>query len=324
MIGWIARRLIQAMFVVAAMSVIVFVGLNMIGDPVEFLLPPDATQQDRINITQALGLDRPLIEQYGLFVMRALGGDLGVSFIFNRPALPLILERLPATLELAFAAVFLSILIGLPLGIFAGLKPEHPFSKGMMGASILGFSLPNFWVGLLLIMLFSVHLGWLPSTGRGETAELFGIQWSFLTLDGLRHLALPATNLALFNIAMILRLARAVVRETMPMDFMKFAVAKGLPRHRVIGVHLLKNIMIPIVTVVGLEFGSTVAFAIVTETIFAWPGTGKLVIDSINLLDRPVVVAYLIIVVILFVVVNLIVDLLYTVLDPRIRLETKE
>jgi peptide/nickel transport system permease protein len=201
--------------------------------------------------------------------------------------------------------------------------PEGALARTIMAGSILGFSLPTFWVGLMLIMVFAVQLGWLPSTGRGATAELFGVQWSFLTLDGLRHLLLPALNLSLFNISLVLRLTRAGVRETLPMDFVKFARAKGLTPSRVIFVHVLKNIMIPVVTVVGLELGSTIAFAVVTESVFAWPGMGKLIVDSINVLDRPVIVAYLMMIVLLFVTINLVVDFLYTVLDPRVRLEAK-
>jgi peptide/nickel transport system permease protein len=183
--------------------------------------------------------------------------------------------------------------------------------------------LPTFWVGLMLIMVFAVELGWLPSTGRGTTEALFGVQWSFLTWDGLRHMLMPAINLALFNISLVLRLVRAGVRETMLMDFVKFARAKGLSPARVVLVHVLKNIMIPVVTVIGLEFGSTIAFSVVTESVFAWPGMGKLIIDSINVLDRPVIVAYLMMIVVLFVSINLLVDILYTVLDPRVRLESK-
>jgi peptide/nickel transport system permease protein len=216
------------------------------------------------------------------------------------------------------------VVIGIPLGLYAGLKPDSMAGKTIMGASILGFSLPTFWVGLMLIMVFAVQLGWLPSTGRGPTRELFGVHWSFLTWDGLRHMALPALNLALGNIALVLRLTRAGVRENLPMDYVKFARAKGISPNRVVFVHVLKNILIPIVTVVGLEIGGLIAFAVVTESVFAWPGMGKLIIDSINVLDRPVIVAYLMMIVLLFIVINLIVDLLYTVLDPRVRLESKE
>jgi peptide/nickel transport system permease protein len=323
MTTWLIRRLIQALFVLLAMSVIVFIGVHVIGNPVDILISPEADQAERARVIAALGLDQPLWKQYLLFVGDALHGDLGRSFVFNEPALRLIAQRMPATMELAVTAVLMSMLIGIPLGLYAGLYPEGALARTIMAGSILGFSLPTFWVGLMLIMVFAVELGWLPSTGRGATAELFGVQWSFLTLDGLRHLLLPALNLSLFNISLVLRLTRAGVRETLPMDFVKFARAKGLTPARVIFVHVLKNIMIPIVTVVGLELGSTIAFAVVTESVFAWPGMGKLIIDSINVLDRPVILAYLMMIVLLFVTINLVVDVLYTALDPRVRLETK-
>jgi peptide/nickel transport system permease protein len=215
----------------------------------------------------------------------------------------------------------MAIVLGLPLGLWAGLKPDSVAAKTIMAGSILGFSLPTFWVGLMLIMVFSVWLGWLPPTGRGETVSVLGIDVSFLTWDGLRHLFMPALNLALFKLALLIRLTRAGTREAMLQDYVRFARAKGVPERRVVGVHVLKNILIPIVTVIGLEFGSVVAFAVVTETIFAWPGMGKLLIDSINVLDRPVIVAYLLVIVVLFVLINLVVDLLYTALDPRVRLK---
>jgi peptide/nickel transport system permease protein len=311
------------LFVVLAMTVIVFIGVNVIGDPVEILIPPDADQAERLRVIAQLGLDKPLWEQYVSFLSGALHGDFGKSFVFSEPALQVILQRMPATLELAICAVLLAIVIGIPLGLYAGLKPNSIFAKTAMAGSILGFSLPSFWVGLLLIMVFAVQLGWLPSSGRGETRALLGIQWSFLTTDGLSHLALPALNLALFKVSLVMRLVRAGVREVLPQEYIKFARAKGLTERRVIFVHVLKNIMIPVVTVIGLEFGSTIAFSVVTESIFAWPGMGKLIIDSINMLDRPMIVAYLILIVFLFVTINLIVDLLYTALDPRVRLDSE-
>ena len=313
MVTWLIRRLIQAGFVVLAMTVIVFVGVHVIGNPVDILISPEADQAERARIIMNLGLDQPLWKQYLVFLNGALHGDLGRSFVFNEPALKLIAQRMPATMELAITAVLLSVLVGVPLGLYAGMRPN----------SLLGFSLPTFWVGLMLIMVFAVQLGWLPSTGRGATAAFLGVQWSFLTWDGLRHMAMPALNLSLFNISLVLRLTRAGVRETLPMDFIKFARAKGLSPSRVVMVHVLKNIMIPVVTVVGLELGSTIAFAVVTESVFAWPGMGKLIIDSINVLDRPVIVAYLMMIVLLFISINLIVDVVYTMLDPRVRLETK-
>ena len=330
---YLVRRLIQALFVVLAMSLIVFVGVYAIGDPVEILISPDADQIERERAVRALGLDLPLWEQYLVFLGNAVQGNLGRSFVFNEPALKLILQRMPATLELAFGATWLALLIGLPLGLYAGLRPNAQASKTIMAGSILGFSLPTFWVGLMLIMVFAVQLGWLPSTGRGETCSVMGfigltpcssgLQWSFLTWDGLAHMAMPTLNLALFKISLVIRLTRAGVRETMLMDFVKFARAKGLTPQRVIGVHVFKNILIPVVTVVGLELGSTIAFSVVTESVFAWPGMGKLIIDSINVLDRPVIVAYLMIIVLMFITINLVVDLTYSMLDPRVRLENK-
>jgi len=324
MTTWIFRRLIQAIFVVLAMTVIVFVGVHVIGDPIEMMISPEADQAERLRAVAALGLDKPLWQQYLYFLWGAVHFDLGRSFVFNEPALQLIAQRMPATMELAVTAVLMSVLLGIPLGLYAGLRPNSFSGRSIMAGSILGFSLPTFWVGLMLIMVFAVQLGWLPSTGRGQTRELFGVQWSFLTRDGLAHMVMPAFNLALGNIALVLRLTRAGVRENLLMDYVKFARAKGLSPTRVVFVHVMKNILIPVVTVVGLEFGSVIAFAVVTESVFAWPGMGKLIIDSINVLDRPVIVAYLMMIVFLFIFINLAVDLLYTVLDPRVRLESKE
>ncbi len=319
MITWTLRRLFQACFVVLAMTVIVFAGVHVIGNPVDILISPEADQAERARIIVSMGLDQPLWRQYAYFLGGALHGDLGRSFVFNEPALKLIAQRMPATLELAVTAVLFSMIFGVPLGLYAGLKPDGFAGRAIMAGSILGFSLPTFWVGLMLIMVFAVQLGWLPSTGRGQTETLFGVPWSFLTWDGLRHMLMPALNLSLFNISLVLRLTRAGVRETLPMDYIKFARAKGLSPARVIFVHVLKNIMIPVVTVLGLELGSTIAFAVVTESVFAWPGMGKLIIDSINVLDRPVIVAYLMMIVLLFIVINLVVDILYMILDPRVR-----
>ncbi len=321
MTGWLFRRLGQAVVVVLVMTMIVFVGLHAIGNPVDILIGPDVDQVDRARIIAELGLDLPLWRQYLAFLNGALHGNLGNSFVYNMPAITLILGRFPATLELAFGALALAVVVGIPLGLIAGLYPDNPISKTVMAGSIVGFSLPTFWVGLLLIMTFSVSLGWLPASGRGRTIEVLGIPWSFLTLDGLRHLILPVINLSLFKISLVIRLTRAGVREILPLDFVKFARAKGLSPLRVMGVHVLRNTLIPLVTVLGLELGSTIAFAVVTESIFSWPGAGKLILDSINALDRPVIVSYLVVVVCLFVMLNLIVDVLYKVLDPRVRLE---
>ena len=320
MIAFIVRRVLQSVFVLLIMSLLVFVGIYAIGNPVDILINPEATQSERAATIVAFGLDKPMWVQYGLFLQSAVAGDLGRSFAYSTPALTLIAQRLPATLELAVVAMLVSILLGVPLGLWAGLRRDGFAGRTIMSLSILGFSLPTFWVGLMLIMLFSVNLGWLPSSGRGQTVEWMGIPLSFLTLDGLKHLVLPALNLSLFNIALVIRLTHSGTQEAMLQDYVKFARAKGLASRRIIGVHVLKNILIPIVTVIALQFGALIAFAIVTESIFAWPGIGKLIIDSIRVLDRPVVVAYLLLTVTLFIVINLIVDVLYSVLDPRVRL----
>ena len=320
MLAFLIRRSLQSIAVLFAMSLIVFAGVYVIGDPVLVMISPEASQAEIAATRVALGLDQPLWIQYGRFVGGALTGDLGRSYAYSVPAIRLILERMPATLELAVVAMAIAILAGIPLGLWAGLKPDSIAGRSIMTGSILGFSLPTFWVGLMLIMLFSVTLDWLPASGRGATVDVVGLKLSVLTVDGWKHLLLPAFNLALFKLALIVRLVRAGTREALLTDYVRFARAKGLREVRIVGVHVLKNILIPIVTVIGLEFGSVIAFSIVTESIFAWPGMGKLIIDSIGVLDRPVIVAYLLVVVTVFIVVNLLVDIAYSVLDPRVRL----
>jgi peptide/nickel transport system permease protein len=317
--AFILRRLLQSALVLVLMSLLVFVGVYAIGNPVDILINPQADQADIARAIAALGLDRPLWQQYLIFLRHALAGDLGKSFVYNIPAIQLILERMPATLELALAATGIAVLLGIPLGLWAGLAPDSWPGKLIMTGSILGFSLPTFWVGVMLIMLFAVQLGWLPSGGRGPTTDLLGIPVSFLSWEGIRHLILPAANLALFELSLLIRLTRTGTREALLQDYVKFARAKGLSNARVVGVHVLKNILVPIITVIGLEFGSVIAFAIVTESIFAWPGMGKLIIDSINVLDRPVIVAYLLVTVSLVILINLAVDIGYSLLDPRVR-----
>ena len=321
MLVFVIRRTLQSVLVLFVMSLLVFVGVYAIGNPIDILINPQADQIDRERAIAALGLDKTLPEQYGVFLAGVTRGDFGRSFVHATPALSLILERMPATMELALAAMLIAILLGIPLGLWAGLRPNGLAGRAIMAGSILGFSLPTFWVGLMLIMVFSVMLGWLPSNGRGPTSLLFGaVPVSFLSVEGLRHLLMPAVNLALFKLALLIRLTRSGAREALLQDYVKFARAKGLTNRRVIGVHVLRNIMIPIVTVIGLEFGSVIAFAVVTESVFAWPGMGKLLIDSIAVLDRPVIVAYLLVIVSIFIFINLAVDILYSVLDPRVRL----
>ncbi len=319
MLTHILERILQALAVMLVMSALVFIGVYAIGNPIDVLIGPDVTQQIRLDTIARYGLDRPLWEQYFTFLNRVLHGDFGRSFVFGMPVLELILSRLPATLELTVAAVLGAALIGIPAGIYAGYRPDGVPAKLIMAVSILGFSVPTFWIGLVLIITFAVELQWLPAGGRGETAALFGVQWSFLTGNGLSHLLLPALNLAFFKLALMTRLARAGTREVMLTDTVKFARAAGLSEATVLRRHVLRLIAIPLVTVFGLEFASTLAFAVVTETIFSWPGIGKLIIDSIQTLDRPVMVAYLMLVAFVFIMINFLVDLSYFALDPRLR-----
>ena len=321
MTSYIFKRSLQSLLVLVIMSLIVFSGVNLVGDPVDMLVNPEADQMEIERVIKDLGLDKPITEQYWYFVTNAFQGDLGRSFIFGEPALKLIVQRMPATIELALFSLFIAIVFGIPLGMYAGLKPNTRISRTIMASSILGFSMPTFWVGILLIMFFAVYLGWLPSTGRGELGSFMGIQSSLFTLDGLSHVFLPAFNLALFKMSSIIRLTRAGTREIILQDYITFARSKGISETRVVMVHVLRNILIPIVTVIGLEFGSLIAFSTVTETVFAWPGMGKLIIDSIYNLDRPVIVAYLLIIVTFFVFLNLVVDILYSILDPRVRVK---
>ena len=319
MFDMLAKRALQSVLVLFIMSVLAFVGINLVGDPIYLLVPPDAPQAEIARAAQQLGLDLPVWLQYGRFLNNALHGDLGNSFIFNRPALHLIFERMPATLELAVMALLLSAAIGIPFGMWSGMHPGSLVQRLSSGFSILGVSVPVFWLGLILIMLFSVSLGWLPSGGRGPTRSLFGVEVSFLGWDGIKFMLLPALTLALHNIALIMRITEASTREVAGQEYVRFARAKGVGPLRLIARHIAPNVMIPVVTVLGLEFAHLIAFSLVTETIFAWPGMGKLIIDSLLQLDRPVVVAYLMVVLLLFVLINFVVDVLYLILDPRLR-----
>ncbi|KAA9383409.1 ABC transporter permease [Neorhizobium galegae] len=321
---FIINRLFQALGVILVMSVLVFVGLYLIGDPTSMLVSPEATEIERQALRKALGLDQSIWVQYLTFLENAVQGDFGRSFLTGQPALQLIIERMPATVELVIVAMTFSVLVGVPLGILAGLRPKAPSSKAIMTGSILGFSLPNFWIGLMLIMLFAVYLGVLPASARGETVSVGPVALSILTVDGWQHLALPALTLGLAKAALMIRVTRAATREVLPMDYIKFARAKGLRPSRILNVHLLKNILIPIITVAGLEFGQAIAFAVVTESVFSWPGMGKLLIDSIITLDRPVVVAYLIMMVFFLVILNLVVDILYMAIDPGAREKVRD
>jgi peptide/nickel transport system permease protein len=321
MLVFLLRRLAQSVFVLIAMMVVVFFGVYMIGNPVDILISPDATPAEIEETMARFGFDQPVYIQFLKFVANALQGDLGRSFVHGEPAVQLILSYMPATLELALLGLIFSIAIGVPLGVYAGYKADRWQGRAIMTGSIFGFSLPNFWVGMLLILIFAVELRWLPSTGRGETVEVLGLRLSIFSSNGLQYMILPALTLALYKASLVTRLARAGTQEALMQDYVKFARAKGISETRILFVHVLKNIMIPIITVLGLELGSMIAFAVVTETVFAWPGMGKLLIDSITTLDRPVIVAYLMLTVLIFIIINFAVDVIYTLLDPRVRVK---
>jgi peptide/nickel transport system permease protein len=314
-------RIAQSVIALLVMSIIAFVGINVVGDPVHLLVHPMATPQEIEDARRSLGLDRPVIEQYARFLGNALQADLGKSFVYNEPAIRLIFERFPATLELAVVALLLSAVIGIPLGLLVGLHPNGWLHKVVSAGSILGVTIPAFWASLLLILAFSVNLGWLPSGGRGEVSHVLGIPISFGSWEGFKHLILPALTLALGNTAIVIRLTEAGTREVSGQEYVRFARAKGVGNIRLLCRHIAPNVMIPVVTALGLEFGQMIAFAVVTETVFAWPGMGKLIIDSILQLDRPVVVAYLMVALVIFVLINLAVDAIYVLLDPRLRVK---
>lgn len=320
MVQYIFRRIGQMLIVLFAVSIIVFCVTNLTGDPVLLLCPPNATEEQIKMTREQFGLNLPIWQQYGQFLWNALHGNMGTSFVFNRPVFQLILERMPATLELTVIAMCFAGLIAIPMGVFAGAKPKSVLSKCIMSFSLVGISMPSFWLGIMLILIFAVTMGMLPSSGRGDVVEVLGLRISFVTEYGFEHIIMPALTLSMGQIAMLIRLTRAGVMEVMHQDYIKFARAKGVPEHRVLFHHALKNALIPVVTVFGLEFGELIAFATITETIFAWPGMGKLLIDSINMSDRPVIVAYLLMVAFMFVILNFIVDILYHVIDPRIEM----
>lgn len=317
MLSFVLRRFLQAAVSLVVITLLVFAMMYRIGDPAATLLPPTATERDRQILRTELGLDRPLGVQYGKFIARMVRGDFGHSYYHGRPVVDLLIERFPATLELAVVALLLSLTLGVPLGVMAGARPEGWIARGAMGVSLLGISLPTFWLGLLLMMQFGVELSWLPPTGRGEARTVFGMSFSVLTLDGWSHLVLPAVTLALHHIAMLIRLVRSELFETLRLPFIRAARARGLSERSIVGRHAMRNSLIPLVTVTAVEFGQLLAFSVVTETIFQWPGLGKLLIDSI-FVDRPLVVAYLTLTGAVFLTLNFLVDVAYALIDPRI------
>ena len=304
-----------------AVSLIVFVLTSVMGNPVYLMVRENATAEEIAAVTAALGLDKPLYVQFMIFIRNALHGNFGQSYMYHLPALMLIVARLPATLDIVTVARLLTVLMGIPLGVWSGAYPKSKFSKSVMALSIAGISMPSFWIGMVMIYFFGLYLGVLPVSGRGETSTLFGITTSLATADGWAHIVLPSITLALGNVATIIRLTRAGMQENMRQDYVKFARAKGVPVRTVLFGHALKNTLIPVVTVFGLQLGNLIAFTTITETIYAWPGIGKLLIDAVTSGDRPIIAAYILFVAVMFVVINFVVDLLYVFIDPRIDLQ---
>ncbi|WP_107677862.1 ABC transporter permease [Agrobacterium sp. LAD9] len=323
LISTVSARLGQALLLLLVMSLIGFIGIHSIGNPVFNVVNIEtATPEDIRRATVALGLDLPIWQQYGLFLKNVVNGNFGTSYIYHQPAFDLVLSKLPATLELACAAMLLSVITGVGLGLVAGRRKGTALDRTVLNGSVFALSIPSFWLSMMLILTGAVLTGWFPSGGRGATAIFAGSEWSFLTVDGLWHMILPMLALAIPNIALIARLTRSGTIEVEQQEFTRFCRARGLSPRRILFAHTLPNISVPLVTVIGLQFGGMLAFAVVVESIFAWPGIGKLLIDSIQLLDRPVVMASLTFTAVSFVVLNALVDLYYAIIDPRVRLSS--
>jgi len=321
MIAFVIRRLGQSIAVMLVVGLIAFSLFAYVGDPISSMVGQDTTIADRAKLRHDLGLDDPFFVQFGRFLLHAAHGDFGISYQYARPVQQLLAERLPATLELSFTAALIALLVGLPMGVYTGLRPESWLSRIFMTLSLVGVSLPTFLTGILLIWIFAVVLGWLPSFGRGDVVQLGGWSTGFLTLSGLRALILPAITLALFQMTLIMRLVRSEMLEVLRTDYIKFARARGLPSRMVYFGHALKNTLVPVITITGLQLGSIIAFSIITETVFQWPGMGFLIVQAIGFADVPVMACYLVLVAFFFVVINLVVDLLYYAVDPRLRLD---
>jgi peptide/nickel transport system permease protein len=321
MIAFILRRLLQSIAVMLAVAFIAFSLFRYVGDPINNMVGPETSVEDRVKLRQALGLDDPAPVQFARFVAHALHGNFGVSYQYARPVGRLIAERLPATLELSLTAALLSLLLGVPMGVYAGLHRHGWLARVFLAISLIGVSLPSFLTGILLIVLFSVELGWLPSFGRGDVVQLGWWSTGLLTASGIKSLILPAITLALFQMTLIMRLVRAEMLEVLRTDYIKFARARGLPNRVVNFGHALKNTLVPVITITGLQLGAIIAFSVITETVFQWPGMGFLIVQAIGFADVPVMAAYLVLIAFFFVVINLVVDLLYYAVDPRLRVE---
>jgi peptide/nickel transport system permease protein len=321
MIAFVIRRLLQAVLVMLAVAFVAFLLFQYVGDPVTQMLGQDATPQDRDRLRADLGLDQPFFVQFGHFVGNAAQGDFGVSLRQGRKVSRLIEERLPATLELACAAAVLALALGIPMGVYTGLRPRGALSHALLALSLVGVSLPTFLIGILLILVFAVDLGWLPSFGRGDVVSLGWWSTGLLTTSGWKHLVLPAITLSLFQMTLVMRLVRAEMLEVLRTDYIKFARARGLTDHAIHFGHALRNTLVPVITITGLQLGGIIAFAIVTETVFQWPGMGLLFIQSVQFADIPVMASYLCLIALVFVLINLVVDLLYFAVDPRLRVD---
>jgi peptide/nickel transport system permease protein len=321
MLAFILRRLAQAVLVMLTVAFIAFMLFQYVGDPVTNLLGQDATPEQRQQLRADLGLDQPFPVQFARFVGNAVSGEFGLSLRQGRKVSSLIVERFPATLELSLTAALIALLVGIPMGVYAALRRGTFLSQLMMTFSLLGVSLPTFLIGILLILLFAVTLKWLPSFGRGEVVALGKWTTGFLTPDGWKHLVLPSITLAVFQLTLIMRLVRAEMLEVLRADYIKFARARGLPNRAVYFGHALKNTLVPVITITGLQLGALIAFAIITETVFQWPGMGLLFIQAVTFADIPVMAAYLCLIALIFVAINLVVDLLYFAVDPRLRIE---
>lgn len=321
MLAFIIRRLFQAVLVMVTVALIAFMLFQYVGDPVVQMLGQDATAEELAEMRQALGLDQPVIVQFGQFLLNASQGQFGMSLRQGTPVSQLIAERFPATLELALVAAFMALVIGIPMGVYAALRRGTFMSQLFMTLSLLGVSLPTFLIGILLILVFAVQLGWFPSFGRGEVTHLGGWTTGLLTAKGWHHITLPAVTLAIFQLTLIMRLVRSEMLEVLRTDYIKFARARGLIDRTVHFGHALKNTLVPVMTITGLQLGGLIAFAIITETVFQWPGMGLLFIQAVTFADIPVMAAYLCLIALIFVVINLIVDLLYFAVDPRLRVD---
>ncbi|MEM7188328.1 MAG: ABC transporter permease [Pseudomonadota bacterium] len=320
MLAFILKRLGQSLLVMAVVSAISFSLFNFVGDPVNNMVGQDATREQRLEIREALGLDDPILTQYTRFMGNALQGEFGLSYRIRQPVDDLIFERLPATLELVFVSAIIALVVGVGLGVYTGIRRKSWISRGVLSVSLVGVSLPTFIIGIALIYIFAVHLRWLPSSGRGGTIELGWWKTSLLTIDGWRSIILPAITLSLFQLTLILRLVRAEMLEVMRTDYIKFARARGLSERAINFTHALRNTLVPVITIIGLNIGGLIAFSVITETVFQWPGTGLMFIQAVDFVDVPIMAAYLVFVALLFVVINLVVDVLYMFVDPRIRL----